>query len=189
MNPRTAWRPGDDEHPVKLFEKMPRREDLDHTNPHLYAASLRLIEHGINPWNIPAPDSTPDALTPDGYLQPTGRIIGNTIETTRIPWGDIPADAVAEILEHYWNGLALQQARTPTEQEPPEEPGVEALRRAAEALKRHSDAARPAYHAAAAAARARKASNRALVWAGISIASFAFGLGWLIRGLLDGLGS
>jgi hypothetical protein len=189
---QTEWRPGDDERPVKLFDRMPTRDDLDQSNPHLFACSLRLIEHGINPWNIPEPFGAPDALTPDGYLQPTGRIIGNEIETERIPW-TIPADAVAEILEHYWNGLAeqrgLEAARLEqAEQKPPAEPGVDALRRAADAMLAASRATAERRKADGAATRARKAADRAFAGAIVAVTICGFGVGWFAREIFAAIG-
>lgn len=65
----------------------PTADDLRsrHLLPGLEAACLILLEHGVNPDNVPR---TEDALTADGYLEVTGRIIDDATETARRPWPD-----------------------------------------------------------------------------------------------------
>jgi hypothetical protein len=68
--------------PVPTTADLRGREWL--TGSHLEVCLL-LLEHGINPDDIPA---GVDSLTNAGYLCVTGRVIGNEIETRRVAWPD-----------------------------------------------------------------------------------------------------
>jgi hypothetical protein len=168
-----AWRPGDDDRPVKLGDRMPREDELVDVPPGARAVSLLLRAHGINPWHVSA---TEDAITPEGWLRPTGRIIdGNDLELERVPW-ELPADVVAEIVDAFWR-------IDWTPQTPPPPPGpldslVELARAGVTIRPDYAEAQRAA---AIATARARAATLRFRIWLSIYGAA-AVVIGWELRG-------
>ena len=177
---RNAWRPGDDERPVKLFDRMPEPEELSDFRPGSRAVALLLREHGINPWNV---SDRQDALDVDGWLRPTGRITpdGNDIELERVPW-DLPAETVTEILDAFWR-IDWAAPRAPAKPAPAEPDPLDVLRQLAAC----GVSLRPPYAEAArreaetTAAAARRAGRRFWIWMSVYGVS-AFLLGWQLRG-------